>query len=729
MFKKEVKNNSEIKVIGIGGAGCNALNLIYTNKIKNVDFIICNTDKQALDNSQVSNKILLGPILTEGLGAGANPEIGIKAAIESKNEIDKKILNENTNVLFIIAGLGGGTGTGGTQVIATQAKKKNIITIGIFTFPFQFEGKLRAETALEAIKKIKELFDTFIIINNDNLRNVYGNIGFKLGFSKSDEILNDTFLTLFNFIENNSKNSFFQNNGIAVIGFGKAKGENRAKNAIFSALQSPFFNGNKIVGAKHIFLHISSGKDEVTIDEIGEINDKVQIESGFNANILLSVGENINLEDSISISMVATGFDYLTNLEYNYFNSIEFYGIKCFKDKQILHLSSDTSDFMPWTIILGDNGTGKTTLLRILDRMQPRNNSIKENFFPMMMTYDNFYHNDQDIEVILNLDNNGQKKYNSFSVGENLRNHKGEGNNNFPFFVSYGASRRMSKDENFSNNEKDNLNETSLFDESIELINAEEWFLQKEWAAIKSQGVAKLKFKKEFNLVKSLLIDILPDVFEIQSKPINDNNSKPILEIKTNYGWVNLRDLSFGYQTITALIVDIASKMMTQYPESENPLSEPVIILIDEIDLHLHPKWQRTVIDKLSFHFPKAQFIVTAHSPLIVQAAQDRNANIVVCRKEGDRVVIDNNPESVKGWRIDQILTSDLFDVESSQSIEIEKLRNEKISLLLNKSLSIEDKERLKSIDKKLFSSPVFSSKESINAETLIKKAAELLKK
>jgi predicted ATP-binding protein involved in virulence len=225
------------------------------------------------------------------------------------------------------------------------------------------------------------------------------------------------------------------------------------------------------------------------------------------------------------------------------------------------------------------------------------------------------------------------------------------------------------------------------------------------------------------------LKDILPDVNDIRIKPVNEENSKILLEVETNFGWVNLRDLSFGYQTITALLVDIAANMMEQYPESKNPLSEPVIILIDEIDLHLHPKWQRVVIDKLSYHFPKAQFIVTAHSPLIVQAAQDRNANIVVCRKEGNKVVIDNNPESVKGWRIDQILTSDLFEVESSQSVKMDEIRNEKINILLKDKLSLADKKRLNTLDEKLNDNPVYSTKESINAEELIKKAAELLKK
>lgn len=422
------------------------------------------------------------------------------------------------------------------------------------------------------------------------------------------------------------------------------------------------------------------------------------------------------------------------NKEHSYFYSLELEGINCFKDKQTLDLSDGNGNYSPWTIILGDNGTGKTTLLRALDRMQPLDNVFDSKDIKLKLpifTYDNYikknilpknfkaklsiFNDKTVIPLSMYMDNETVQAYNLLI--SNI------------FLLSYGASRRMSKNQNISSKEENENKITSLFDESIELINAEEWFLQKEWASIKSEGITKQKFENEFNKVKSILIDILPDVSGIQSKPINENNSKPILEVETSYGWVNLRNLSFGYQTLTALIVDIASKMMEHYPNSDNPLEEPAIILIDEIDLHLHPKWQRTVIDKLSQHFPKAQFIATSHSPLIVQAALDKKANIVVCRKEGDKVVIDNNPDEVKGWRIDQILTSDLFELSSSKSIAFEEIRNEKTSILLKNELTDSDKERLVFINQKLNDIPVFSSKEAINAEELIKKASELLKK
>jgi predicted ATP-binding protein involved in virulence len=433
---------------------------------------------------------------------------------------------------------------------------------------------------------------------------------------------------------------------------------------------------------------------------------------------------------------------------HTYFHSIDIEEINCFKDKQTLNLFDDQGNYSPWTIILGDNGTGKTTLLKILDRMQPESNEVdftkinKE--FTIKAFLPKFYLgglNPNYIESILT-----DLKQNNTIIRLNIINNKAkskiiidgtinkynseifyiEGNSNL-FLLSYGASRRMSKNQNLTSSIT--KYKTSLFDDEIELINAEEWFLQKYLKSFIAEENTKEKYLNEFELVKKLLKDILPDVNDIRIKPVNEENSKILLEVETNFGWVNLRDLSFGYQTITALLVDIAANMMEQYPESKNPLSEPVIILIDEIDLHLHPKWQRVVIDKLSYHFPKAQFIVTAHSPLIVQAAQDRNANIVVCRKEGNKVVIDNNPESVKGWRIDQILTSDLFEVESSQSVKMDEIRNEKINILLKDKLSLADKKRLNTLDEKLNDNPVYSTKESINAEELIKKAAELLKK
>lgn len=378
--------------------------------------------------------------------------------------------------------------------------------------------------------------------------------------------------------------------------------------------------------------------------------------------------------------------DKETHNDFSYFYKLELEGINCFKDRQKLDLSHDEESHAPWTIILGDNGTGKTTLLRVLDRMQPEQNKSKvfSGTFPMYLSSDKLSNLDHLIQISF-IDLFKKFDHRLFEQVGHKSSLRSIDQDYHTFLISYGASRRMSKSQNINSKEEDKFKITSLFDDSIELINAEEWLLQKELLTEKAQPSVKKKFQNQLNQVKEVLKDILPGIKKIRVKPINETNSKLLVEVEDkDFGWVNLRDLSHGYQTTTALIVDIAAKMMEQYPDSANPLEEPVIILIDEIDLHLHPKWQRTVLDKLSQHFPAAQFIATSHSPLIVQAAQDKGANIVVCRKEGDRVIIDNDPDEVKGWRVDQILVSDLFEIDSSRSVKTQ----EKVdSYITNKGL------------------------------------------
>lgn len=420
------------------------------------------------------------------------------------------------------------------------------------------------------------------------------------------------------------------------------------------------------------------------------------------------------------------------NKEHSYFYSLELEGINCFKDKQTINLSDEQGNYSPWTIILGDNGTGKTTLLRVLDRMQPVEATHENQLFSNPLFAFEFIlsnSNNDFSKVNLYIKKNEPEAYLAIKLDSGKANIIGYKETN-SFLISYGASRRMSKSTNLSPIEENKNKITSLFEESIELINAEEWYLQKFLAFSTAENGIKIKLEQQLSLIKKVLVDFLPDVLDLRIKEIKTVNDKSALEVKINdKEWINLRNLSFGYQTLTALIVDIASKMMEQYSNSDNPFEEPVIVLIDEIDLHLHPKWQRTVINKLSQNFPKAQFIATSHSPLIVQAALDKKANIVVCRKEGDRVVIDNDPDEVKGWRIDQILTSDLFELSSSKSISFEEMRNEKTRILLKDELTDSDNKTLEFLNKKLNVSPVFSSKEAIDAEELIKKAAELLKK
>lgn len=311
------KNQSNvIKVIGVGGGGSNAINHMFQQGIKGVDFVICNTDSQALQNSPVPNKIQLGVSLTEGLGAGANPEVGEKAALESIEDIGV-MLDTNTKMVFITAGMGGGTGTGAAPVIAKLAKDKDILTVGIVTIPFKFEGKMRNTQARIGVEKLRSHVDSLIVINNDKLREVYGNLGFKAGFSKADEVLSTASRGIAEVITHHytqnidlrDAKTVLSNSGTAIMGSANASGANRANEAIMKALDSPLLNDNKIAGAKNVLLLIVSGSEEITIDEIGEINDHIQTEAGGSANIIMGVGEDETLEDAISVTIIATGFD------------------------------------------------------------------------------------------------------------------------------------------------------------------------------------------------------------------------------------------------------------------------------------------------------------------------------------------------------------------------------------------------------------------------------------
>lgn len=311
------KNQSNvIKVIGVGGGGSNAINHMFKQGIKGVDFIVCNTDSQALQNSSVPNKIQLGMNLTEGLGAGANPDVGQQSAIESIADIEK-MLDRGTKMVFITAGMGGGTGTGAAPVIAQLAKEREILTVGIVTIPFQFEGKVRQEQALLGIEKLRKQVDSLIVINNNKLREVYGNLGFKAGFSKADEVLATASRGIAEVITHHytqnidlrDAKTVLANSGTAIMGSSVSEGENRAKDAIVSALDSPLLNDNKITGAKNVLLLIVSGSNEITLDEIGEINDHIQAEAGYNANIIMGVGEDESLGEAIAVTIIATGFD------------------------------------------------------------------------------------------------------------------------------------------------------------------------------------------------------------------------------------------------------------------------------------------------------------------------------------------------------------------------------------------------------------------------------------
>ena len=310
------KNKSNvIKVIGVGGGGSNAINYMFQQGINGVDFVVTNTDAQALNESTVPIKIQLVASLTEALGAGANPKVGGLAAEESFEDL-KTLMATRTKMVFITAGMGGGTGTGAAPIIAQMAKEMDILSVGIVTMPFQFEGKLRLEQAEIGLEKMKKNVDALIVINNNKLREVYGNLGFKAGFSKADEVLSKAARGIAEVITHHYRQNIdlkdaktvLKDSGTAIMGSGSASGTNRAHDAIIKALDSPLLNDNKITGCKNVLLLIVSGNEEITIDEIGEINDFIQTEAGNNTNIIMGVGEDQKLGSSVSVTIIATGF-------------------------------------------------------------------------------------------------------------------------------------------------------------------------------------------------------------------------------------------------------------------------------------------------------------------------------------------------------------------------------------------------------------------------------------
>ncbi|MDG1263015.1 MAG: cell division protein FtsZ [Flavobacteriaceae bacterium] len=337
------KNKSNvIKVIGVGGGGSNAINYMFQQGIMGVDFVVCNTDAQALEKSAVPIKIQLGASLTEGLGAGANPDVGRQSAQESYDDLHT-LLSIQTKMVFITAGMGGGTGTGAAPIIARMAKDLNILTVGIVTMPFQFEGKIRLEQAQKGLEELKNNVDSLIVINNNKLREVYGNLGFKAGFSKADEVLATAARGIAEVITHHytqnidlkDAKTVLTNSGSAIMGSASASGANRAQESIVKALDSPLLNDNKINGCKNVLLLIVSGSEEITIDEIGEINEFIQSEAGNNTNIIMGVGEDKELGDSISVTIIATGF-----------NSDQQYEIVNTEAKKVIHTLEEDQPFI-----------------------------------------------------------------------------------------------------------------------------------------------------------------------------------------------------------------------------------------------------------------------------------------------------------------------------------------------------------------------------------------------
>ena len=311
------KNQSNIiKVIGVGGGGSNAVTHMYNQGIKGVDFIICNTDAQAMESSPVPVKVQLGTNLTSGLGAGAVPSVGRNSALEDSDNI-KEILQKETKMLFITAGLGGGTGTGAAPVIAEISKELGILTVGIVTIPFAFEGRKRKLHADEGIKYLKEHVDALLIISNDKLRELYGNLRLSEAFSQADNVLTSAargiaeIITVTGYINVDFEDvrTVMKDSGVAIMGTGVASGETRAFQAVEEAISSPLLNNNDIEGANNLLLYISSGREEITMDEVTEITDYIQEKTKSSAEVIWGNGLDDSLEDKISVTIIATGFD------------------------------------------------------------------------------------------------------------------------------------------------------------------------------------------------------------------------------------------------------------------------------------------------------------------------------------------------------------------------------------------------------------------------------------
>ena len=426
-----------------------------------------------------------------------------------------------------------------------------------------------------------------------------------------------------------------------------------------------------------------------------------------------------------------------------YFLSLSVENVRCFGPKQTIDVSNGQGRPACWTVILGDNNAGKTTLLQCFVALEPSEtcklDGALEPKFDEEQERFNLYRGIKTERISIS----GKVCYGakiSALEGKSKIEDKEILREGFYGIISlysqpkfgglrcyaYGASRIMGESK-LSNKESPDAT-ASLFKDDVELINAEEWLLQADYSAKASKSRSRIgqTARKRRDQIREVLIDLLPEVYDIRVTKPTEKNLKPKVEFKTPYGWVSLNGLSLGYRAMITWMVDLANRMFERYPKSPNPLAEPAIVMVDEIDLHLHPKWQRTIMRYLSERFVNTQFIVTAHSPLVVQAAT--NANIVLLRREGDHVVIDNNPMSVLGWRADQILTG-LFGLEGSRSVEIQQLQEQRRRILSKAKLTKADEGKLKKIESQMGDLPVAEIPEDIEAMDIIRQAAKSLKK
>ena len=571
------KNRSNvIKVIGVGGGGGNAINYMFKQGISGVDFVVCNTDSQALEKSPVPIKIQLGVSLTEGLGAGANPEIGSLAAKESEEELIS-LLSNQTKMVFITAGMGGGTGTGAAPIIAQMSKQLDILTVGIVTIPFQFEGKMRSEQAQTGIEFLRENVDSLIVINNNKLREVYGNLGFKSGFAKADEVLATAARGIAEVITHHYRQNIdlkdaktvLSNSGTAIMGSAVAEGPNRAEESVIKALDSPLLNDNKIEGCKNVLLLIVSGEDEITIDEIGEINDFIQSQAGNNTNIIMGIGEDKNLKQEISVTIIATGF-----------NSDQQHEIVNIEAKKIIHTLEEDQSFSQ--DLTNHNKINKEENLnpnRELNNFSPRKNTDKSEKLNFLQTsklddQNNLIRTDNNIinietissQVLPNTNENDFKNENFIDANEPLE---------FEEIINFGEINELDSsqikfdfNENLDDSKKTGTNKSNIGDE-IEFTNFEN--NDSENLNVNSQ------IEKGHNSETEIKENLIKDDFDLNSLTDNNDDNSKIDEQSGNLelGNIDVDDLNIKIKKIGD-VNDLNEQKIEVDLKSETPFDNSI---------------------------------------------------------------------------------------------------------------------------------------------------------
>ena len=580
------KNRSNvIKVIGVGGGGSNAINYMFQQGIKGVDFIITNTDAQALSESGVPTKIQLGATLTEGLGAGANPEVGARAAQESKDEIHS-VLSIQTKMVFITAGLGGGTGTGAAPIIAEMAKSLDILTVGIVTMPFQFEGRLRLEQAQNGLQRIKETVDALIVINNNKLREVYGNLGFKAGFAKADEVLATAARGIAEVITHHytqnidlkDAKTVLTDSGTAIMGSANSSGSNRAHDAIVKALDSPLLNDNKITGCKNVLLLIVSGSDEITIDEIGEINDYIQTEAGNHTNIIMGVGEDESLGNEVSVTVIATGFGQEQQNEISNTEAKKI--IHTLEDEQeIIHDLSEEKNNNESTVITDESFNDQTVSLN------------EDEIIPMN-------------EILYNIEVEAELVFNGIEVEQDVT--KLEIKEDVNITEVYTATKvqteaeikdQLSLNEQHSSDENTEISEEQLFEPQFDSVS------EVSKADIKKPNDSEGELSEEeefiFNEVTNPLFEIKvvdPEVVESESQilmdfelPLNQNENQEFENVKDHLEGITPKKVSLENEFDNSSL-DVEFELKTKIEENDIPKNNQDKSVLDpQEEININP--------------------------------------------------------------------------------------------------------------------------------------------